>query len=280
MVAGAFDALRVDALRVLLAGVRDLAAGPARRGVTPVVFTRPGLYARLLDQDRADWRERRLHLAWSSRELRAAAGRRLARARNPRSAAGADGIALQRFFMDAARGGWVGGNPSWGLVWSRTRARPRDMVFFLRAVARCACHRGRGRVDAEALRLGELSYAAYLRQDVADEIRDLAPDVDELLAAIARYGTRRMSAQELVELVERVLAQSGEGVAGARATIERFFEASAIGNWTPVVGRGGRERFREVFIHDDPEATLDYTAPVVVHPGLASALGLDVELAA
>jgi hypothetical protein len=280
VVAGAFDALRVDALRILLTGLRDLRAGPARDRVVPVVFARPGLYARLPDQDRALWRNRRLVLAWSSRDLRAAAAHRLARSRNARAAGGAsDGLALQRFFIDAGRGGWVGEGPSWNMIMSRTRARPRDMVFFIRAVARSARHRNLRRVDAEALRLGEITYAAYLRQDMADEIRDAAPDVDDLLAAIARYGKQRMSARELVELVERTLAdvESEEAVAGARAAIERFYKAAAIGNWRAEGGRGGRD----VFIYDfDPDATLDYHAPVVIHPGLASALGLELERAA
>src|SRR5690606_38140293 len=76
IVAGAFDALRVDALKVLLAGVRGLGGGPARARVIPVVFTRLALYSRLLERDRAGWRDRLLYLTWTSRELRAAAGRR------------------------------------------------------------------------------------------------------------------------------------------------------------------------------------------------------------
>jgi hypothetical protein len=279
VVAGAFDPLRVDALRILLKGARDLETGPTGGRLSPVVFTRPGLYARVPEQERAEWRGRTLNLVWTSRELRAVTAHRLARSRPASAGGSSDGLALQRFLTDAGRGPPMAEPPSWSTIWTRTRARPRDMVFLIRAIVRNARHRGLRRIDGEALRLGEMTYAAWLRQDIADEIRDVAPDVDDLLAAIARLGKRRLSAQELADVIERTLTASHaveEAVAGARAAMERFFEASAIGNWRPEGGRGGRD----VFVHDDPEATLDYHAPVAIHPGLASALGLGLVAAA
>jgi hypothetical protein len=267
VVAGALDPLRVDALKVLLTGVGDLAKGPAHARVAPVVFTRPGLYARLPDQERAIWDRRRFDLGWTSRELKAAMGHRLARAVDDESPAKAAVPAIQAFLFDTA----------WSEVWALTRARARDAVFLLRAAARNARHRECDDADPEALRWGRKTYANYLRQDMADEIRDAAPDVEEVLAGLARHGKARMSAQELVEVIERALveADSPEAVAASRGAMDRFFEASAIGN---VVGVGRNERTR--FIHDDPDSTLDYTAPVVIHPGLASALDLDMEVAA
>jgi hypothetical protein len=267
VVAGAFDPLRVDALRVLLAGVADLAQGPAHARVAPVVFARPGLYARMPDAERAVWDRRRFDLTWSAREMKEVMGRRLARAADPDATPRASSAALQSFL----RGG------PWREIWELTRARPRDAVFLLRAAARNARHRELDDIDAEALVWGRKTYTNHLRQDMADEIRDIVPDVDELLAGIARHGKTRMSAQELVEVIERALveADSPEAVAASRGAIERFFEASAIGN---VVGAGRGARAR--YIHDDPDAKFDYTAPVVIHPGLATALELDLEAAA
>jgi hypothetical protein len=276
VVAGALDALRVDALRTLLLGVADLARGPARERVVPVVFTRPGLFARLHRHEQEFWAGRRLDLTWTSRELKAAAGWRLARAVDPEAPPKAASHALARFLADAGKGAW-GEDAGWDLVWSLSRARPRDMVFFLRAAARNCRHRGVDAVDAQALQQARKTYAAYLRQDMADEIRDAAPDVEELMDAIARHGKQRLSAPELVEVLERVLDSHGiEATAGSQDAIERFFEASAIGNFVRE-GRGGGH---DVFVHDDPDARLDYTAPLVIHPGLASALDLAAEKAA
>lgn len=276
VVAGAFDALRVDALRVLMLGVADLASGPARERVMPVVFTRPGLFARLPRHEQDFWAGRRLDLTWTSRDLKAAAGWRLARAADPEAGPKAASQALSRFLSAGGRGLWPSEEAGWDLLWSLSRARPRDMVFYLRAAARNCRHRGVSIVDAEALQQARKTYAAYLRQDMADEIRDAAPDVEELMDAIARHGKRRLSAPELVEVIERVLDSQGvEAVAGSQGALERFFEASAIGNWVGE-GRAGHR----VFVHDDPAARLDYNAPVVIHPGLASALELTGEQAA
>jgi hypothetical protein len=267
VVAGALDPLRVDALKVLLAGVADLAKGPARERVAPVVFTRPGLYARLPDADRAIWDRRRFDFAWTSRDLKAAMGHRLARAADREAPAKAAAPALQAF---------LAGVP-WRDLWTLTRARPRDAVFLLRAAARNARHLESEVVDAESLAWGRKTYANHLRQDMADEIRDAAPEVDEVLAALARHGKAVMSAEELVEVIERALLEAGspEAVAASRSAIERFYEASAIGN---LVGQG--RSARALFVHDDPDAGLDYTAPIVIHPGLASALELDLDAAA
>jgi hypothetical protein len=195
--------------------------------------------------------------------------RRLARAADRRAAQRAFAPAMESFLRDSAS--------SWDDIWARTRARPRDAVFFLRAAARNARHRNLGAVDPEARRQAEKVYAAHLLQDMADEIRDVAPDVEAVMMGIARHGKRRMSAPELVEVIERALVEevSPEAVAGARGAIERFFEASAIGNW---VGHGRAARAR--FAHDSADAVLDYAAPIILHPGLASALEIDFEAAA
>lgn len=277
VVAGALDPLRVAALLTLLAGVGDLMEGPAGGAVIPVVFTRPGLFARLPLRERESWNGRRLDLTWTSRELRAAAAHRIARAADPKAPPKSAPAVFQRFLTEASQGLWPSGDAAWDVIWTRSRARPRDMVFFLRAIARNVRHRVRHGVDAESFLQAEKTYAAFLRQDMADEIRDVAPDIEDLLDGIARHRKARLSAPELVEVIEEALAgaHSAEAIAGARGTIERFFEASAIGNLVSE-GRGVYTRF----VHDDPEATFDYEAPVVIHPGLASALDLDLEVAA
>jgi hypothetical protein len=277
VVAGALDDLRLDALSVLLRGVGDLIRGPTRDRIAPVIFTRPGLFARLPQAERQRWRKRTLELAWSSRELQTLAGYRLARAADRNAASKAADGAFQAFFSEASRAFGGGASAVWRFIWPRTRARPRDVVFFIRAAARNARHRALDHVDAEALLQAEKTYSAYLLQDMADEIRDVAPEVDDVMAALARHGKMRMSAPELVDVIERALGDPGsvEAVAPARVAIERLFAASAIGNWTGH-GRNGRARF----IYDDPAATLDTAEPVMIHPGLAEALDLDLEAAA
>jgi len=276
IIAGAFDALRVDALGVLLGGVFDLANGPAGESVRPVIFTRPGLFDRLSAPERERWRQRRLDISWSSQQLLDIAGFRVARSEDGFAAHINADATLRRVFRDAVRGGAIGGG-AWNFIWPRTRARPRDAVFFIRAAARNARHRNLNHFDPETLTQAEKTYSAFLIQDMADEIRDVAPDVDDVLAAISRHGKRRMSAEELIDVIERALAdaQSAEGVAGARMTIERLFEASVIGNWFGD-GPGAHTRFS----HDDPSVGLDYSAPVAIHPGILIALDLDLEAAA
>jgi len=277
IIAGAFDALRVDALSVLLGGVFDLASGPAGAVVCPVVFTRPGLFNRLSAPERERWNHRRLDISWSSQELREISGFRVARSADAFAANIHPEAALRRAFKDAVRGVETRDGAVWSFIWPRTRARPRDAVFFIRAAARNARHRGLDHFDPKTLIQAEKTYSAFLLQDMADEIRDVAPDVEDVLAAISRHGKRRMSATELIDVIESALAEAefAEGVAGARGTIERLFEASAIGNWVGD-GRGAHTRFS----YDDPSAGLDYGAPVAIHPGLVIALDLELEAAA
>ena len=277
VVAGALDALRVDALSVLSWGMADLARGPAAGRIAPVILTRPELFSRLSDRERHRWRGERLDLSWTSHELQMLAGYRIARARNHHATAKQAEPALQSFFEHASRRLGASQNAAWRFIWSRTRARPRDVVFFIRAAARNARHRALDHIDGEALVLAERTYAAFLLQDMADEARDAAPDVDHILGAIARHGKTRMTASELVDVIEHALKDAGsdEGVAGARVAIERLFAASAIGNWV-----GGPRHGRARFAHDDVTSTLSYAEPLIVHLGLASALELELEDAA
>jgi hypothetical protein len=279
IVARALDDLRVKAFQVLLRGAADLAKGAAGGAIAPVVFTRPGVFARLPEADRLAWANKRFDLIWTPRELRDVLDYRVAVAiprklgASPERPAGA----FERLFAQAVREVAGRGCAPLDLVWPLTRARPRDAVFFVRAAARNARHRGAETIDAEALMQAEKTYSAFLLADMTDEIRDVAPDIDVVMRALAGSGQREMSAQDFVDLIERALAAANtdEGVAGARTMIECCYESSVIGN---VVGEG--RNAQGVYAHSAPGAALDYNRPVIVHPGLTSALDLTYAAAA
>jgi hypothetical protein len=275
--AGAMDALRDDALIILLAAADRLSQSPAGAVIAPVLMARPELFERLPEDARYPWRDRTSDLAWTRERLLDLCGFRVARAADARvgESEAQPGQALKRMFasaravMDAERtpkaAGW------WNYVWRRCRARPRDAVHFLRAAARAANYAGRSDVDAAALAEAERQQSAYLRRELADELRADIADIDEVLDGLVELDRREMSAHDLVAALENVLArlEGAEAISGARRVIERLFAVSAVG----LVAHEGKRR-REVFRFLDPDLELDYSAAVVFHPGLARAMEL------
>lgn len=267
------DALRGAALRV----ISDAARAATTDGVRVVILARPEVWARASGaaQDGV------VTLDWSETDLMDVAAFRAARAASPdfaMSEVNAPSV-LRRVFAGAARrmtaSDWRRDGP-WPYVWRRTRARPGDMVHFLRAAARAALRVGRDAVDPSALEAAEAAHAVFLRRAVAAELRGDIPEIDDVLAGIAMMPERGSSVADFVGAIETALSrlEATEATAGARRVMDRLFAASAIGQAAaPANGRGGQGP-REVYRAADPNATLTLADRIVIHPALAHALGL------
>ncbi len=275
--AGALDALRDDALTILLAAADRLSRSPAGAVIAPVLMVRPDLFERLPEHARYPWAERTCDLTWTPERLRDMCGHRVARATDPKIADAdihAD-VVLKKMFrsardvMDKERASRFSGY--WNFVWRRTRARPRDAVHFLRAAARAAGYAGRDDIDAAALAEADRQQSAYLRRELTDELRADIADIDDVLSGLVELDRREMTAQQLMAALEGVLTriEGSEAISGARRVIERLFAVSAIGN----VADDGRKR-REIFKFLEPAAEFDYGGAVVFHPGLARSMEL------
>ncbi len=265
----ALDVLKTDVLSAFMAAADTLTAGDEPT-IVPLFATRRAVFERLDLDERRAWSPRRADIVWTREGLMSLAAFRVARAASDAFSPGEydEASVIRRVFRAAGRrmgADGVGGG-IWGHIWRRTRGRPRDMIHFFRAAARAALGRKLDEVDGRALRQAQLEHAAYLRADMAAEMKADWPDADHILAVLGELRGREVELATLHVLIEDRIAIMGEreATAASRRFIDRLFEISAIGNVRGATS--GRDA--EVFAHASPSASFDYGERAVVHAGL------------
>ncbi len=157
----------------------------------------------------------------------------------------------------------VGTQESFRYVVDRTLMRPRDLLRFIRRVVEVAVNRGHGTVESDDFLAAEASYSEEMLQSINFEIKDAAPDCDDLVYYF--IGTpwrmavtdvrRKLSEKERVEDALQILLWFGFlGIETVDGAVQFAYDVRYnVGKLLALVSGG--------------------QASLVVHPAFRTALG-------
>ncbi len=239
-----------------------------RFAVLPIVFLRDDIFRQLHDPDRGKWLDHVLKIEWTSAQLQALIAHRLIRSQNPEAGdAPVDECWALLFTPDAVRDPYYGTPCSiFEFIASRTLLRPRDFVIFLRQCAQYLIESRRARASPEVISAVEEDCSSVFRTFLEDELETAVPNIRQIFDVLSFIGSRRFSFNKLCDQYNRHLGSTGEDEHHLRKTLEILFDFG-------ILGLAPANR-RPVFKYLDADAAFDFTATLVIHPGLAASLRL------
>jgi translation initiation factor IF-1 len=144
----------------------------------------------------------------------------------------------------------------------RTRFVPRDFVMLLTYIQR---HAKGVKVETGEIASGLREYATeYFVHEIRNELNYFDNrDINEFFRAFGRLGNKTFSFSEMEQLIPKRLQSR------IPELLDLLFECSALGNWE-------RERTPGVrtYSYNFPNARLNHSEPIVLHPALCLALNI------
>lgn len=196
-------------LRTLMEATRKLQRQFEQRdvGFHALVFLRNDIYEHLLAETSDRGKDTAISLDWDDEEV----FKEIVRQR-VRVSTGLDGTFEELWPRICDR--FVGTQDSFRYMVTRTLMRPRDLLTFLHSAIGVAINRGHERVLEADILKAEEAYSEDMLLNTAFELRDIHPDMLEVLYAFNRAPSRLTKAEVLSHLAESKSRQPHDSLIG------------------------------------------------------------------
>ena len=237
-----------------------------RFALLPVVFLRDDIIAQLHDPDRGKWLDHVLKIDWTPAQLRALLAHRLLRSQNPEAGeAPVDDSWALLFSPEPVKDPYYGTSTSiFDFISSRTLLRPRDFVIFARQCAQYLLQSRLPRASPEVISAVEKDCSSVFRTFLEDELDTAVPDIRRIFDVLSFMGSSRFSFNRLSDTYGRHLGSSGDDARDLKKILSILFDFG-------VLGFAASNR-RPIFKYLSKDAAFDFTATLLIHPGLAASL--------
>lgn len=240
--------------------------------VTPIVFLRDDIYSIITDHDKSKWNDLCINLQWSAYTIQALIGHRIVRAQHPEAVFSSFGNAWYKIISNEPI--YYGGMrkkslSSYEWITRQTLLRPRDYIRYLKICAKKAYEADDDLIKPQSITTQAKTYSSGFRQEFIDEIHTLLPDIERIFRIFTIINKAYLKPDEFIENYNK---ESKEGWVrnndSAEYVLNILFVFSVIGNQT----QSGTNYEKNMYRYLNPEADLDLSRTIVIHPGLQKAL--------
>lgn len=233
----------------------------------PVVFLRDDIYEILQDSDKNKWNDFKIELTWDEEKARKLVAFRITKAIDP--------DAIQSLSFEEAWKKLIGTShmrygtnkkskmDSFSYIARSTYFRPRDFVKVLQECASRALATNQRRISAQIVSDVDAAYSNYLKDELADELFAVLPNISEIFDAITQIGKWNFSYQDFEKSYRTVVEQS--------ASQNKVNFALQVLFIFSVIGTALRHN-HTVFRYEKKDGQMNYKNRIVVHRGLFKAL--------
>jgi hypothetical protein len=174
-------------LTSLFKAVQDIKAvfRPPQHNILPVIFLRDDIYETVRDPDRTKWSDLLIELDWKRDKMQRLLRFRLSRALDPEGKILPFDEAWASFFVpEPILYSSNKQTSTFSFISNSTLSRPRDFVRYLRDCALGARLKGAPFVTPYLIKQANAGFSDYLRSEFEDELREILPDIHEILNAL------------------------------------------------------------------------------------------------
>jgi hypothetical protein len=232
----------------------------------PIVFLRDDIYKEIKDSDMTKWQDSSIVLHWDKEKIKKMLAHRISKTLNTQS---------DLFFEEA----WAklfdfkyvttmfGKHECFDTICRYTFMRPRDFIQFVKICCGNALHSRQGQITQSIFTGSLLSYSQWMRSEIESEIKEVIPDIEEIMKIISNI---RKVEFRLKEFVDNYKASLVKGKIKNETDPETIFEILYQFN---VVGNRTRGQTINFYL-SNPQSSFNPKESIIIHKGLLKSFGV------
>ena len=234
--------------------------------IRPIVFLRDDIYSLIKDADKNKWRDFKIEIEWSEKEIKDLLAYRISRDANLEESLSFNQAWNLIFESSSVRAGSGKMTNSFDFITRSTHLRPRDYIRYIQVCAEETASFERSQIESETIRFVDRAFSNYLRDEIVDEVYPLVTEIEEVLQIISNIRKWNFSISEFRKQWNNYYANSSEAIHNFDKVLEVLYRFSVLGNQHP------RKKEILYFKYMHTNMNLNKNERLVLHRGLFKAL--------
>lgn len=240
--------------------------------IHPVIFLRDDIYSLIQDNDKNKWSDLEVNLSWTRNSIQPLLAHRLSRAFDQNSKPENHNFAYIWGEVFSKEPILYGKNRAkeitiYDWLTRESLLRPRDYIKYIQLCAKKVYESNYSHIYPNTVTTQDILYSRYFRGELTDEVHSLIPEIDKIFDIFSKIGKAHLNISDFKTIYESYVEQGKLEDKNYIFILEVLFNFSIIGNFM----KGSN---KEVFRYINPEASLNFDQPIIVHRGLNKSLQL------